>query len=54
VCVCVCAHLCGPRRRNIRTNYEDPNYNVGLPVFAIHGAGATACLGHSQQGLLHP
>ena len=19
-------------------NYEDPNYNVGLPVFMIHGA----------------
>jgi hypothetical protein len=26
------------QRSNTRVNYEDENYNVGLPVFIIHGA----------------
>ena len=30
-------------------NYEDPNYNVAIPVFSIHGnhddpAGVSACI----------
>jgi len=25
-------------RSNTRVNYEDDNFNVGLPVFIIHGA----------------
>ena len=28
------------RRRNTRVNYEEDNYNVGLPIFLIHGACA--------------
>ena len=27
----------GHGRRNLTVNYEDPNYNVQLPVFSIHG-----------------
>lgn len=30
-----------PPPRNTTVNYEDPNYNISLPVFIIHGARMT-------------
>ena len=44
--LCVRRGPCAPVRRrsryarssNKRVNYEDPNFNIGLPIFIIHGA----------------
>jgi len=42
VCVCVCVSHFHTKisyciLRFGKVNYEDPNFNVGLPVFTIHG-----------------
>jgi double-strand break repair protein MRE11 len=44
-CACPCVSsppslTARPPASNSRVNYEDENYNVGLPVFIIHGASA--------------
>ena len=36
-CLSVCLSVCLFGCSFPRVNYEDPNYNIGIPIFMIHG-----------------